>query len=161
MQENYVPNIPWLAGHVTVALFPSGKVGFSVSTRQDFRDSLWLRKSQTWWRVVLILLVTDQVCRTVMKTSTWGPAEQKWENCIRAMKQTGPFPLWGPSDFKYRFSVLTLKVGKQPVEADIFKVPDFRNSNWGLYGWCFRNLNYLNFLNRRGCFRWPEEHSLR
>lgn len=125
MQENYVPNIPWLAGHVTAALFPSGKVGFSVCTQQDFRDNLWLRKSQTWWWVVLILLVTDQVCRNVMETlpAPGGRQNRSGKAASEQSSKQGHFPLWGPFDFKYRFSLLALKVGKQPVEADIFKVP--------------------------------------
>lgn len=40
MQGNYVANVPWLAGHVTVAVFPGGNVGFSGSTTGFPRQSV-------------------------------------------------------------------------------------------------------------------------
>lgn len=66
-------NIPWLAGHVTVAVFPGGNVGFSGSTTGFPRQSVAM-KQPTYVRAVLVLPVADWA----REDCNWKSSKHLW-----------------------------------------------------------------------------------
>lgn len=144
MQGNYVANVPWLAGHVTVAVFPGGNVGFSGSTtgfpRQSGYETAELSDERFWcyrWQTGHARIVNES------PPSTYGSAEQKWESWTHAIKTTGPLStmrsIW------FQIHVFSFDAHpKNSLSKQIYsRCPISEILIWGVYGRWSRNLNFL------------------
>lgn len=141
MQGNYVPNMPWLAGHVTVAVLPNGNAGFSVRTRQDFRDSLRLWNSQANWPAVGVTgcRLGLQDCNLLLRVLQ---APRAWRN-RKAIETTGP--LSSVRSFWFQIQVFTSDAHPKnsPSKQRNSKCLISETLIGGLYGRWARKLNFL------------------